>query len=108
MRRPLPLIALALLMAAAPARADLDGAVRAVKAQPKIIDAVADNAGNLWVTALPDQTIAWSAYAGILCKVVVPHHARIFLIKMVDATSVGASKKPTDWRLIGAANCAAQ
>ncbi len=99
-------VLLAALVAASPARATVDTAVAIVKQQPRVINAVPDNAGNLWVTVLPDSKVNWSAYAKLLCQVVVPQRARIFLIKVVDATTVPKSKSPQGWRLLGGANCA--
>jgi len=95
---------LAAMLAAVPALADQLSAVNAVKGMPKVLDAVPDNAGNLWVSVVPDPKIQWNDYAGIVCKVVAPHRARIFLVKMVDNSSVHG-KRPQDWRLIGGANC---
>ena len=101
-------VLLAALLTASPALADMQGAVNVVKHQPLVMDAVPDNAGNLWVTVLPNASVNWSVYAAQLCRVVVPQRARIFLIKVVDVTTVPKSKSPHDWRLLGGANCAVQ
>lgn len=99
-------VAAAALLAAAPALADVNTAVNLVKQQARVIDAVPDNAGNLWVSVLPDAGVNWNAYAALTCRIVVPQQARIFLIKIVDATTVHKSRNPHDWRLLGGANCA--
>jgi hypothetical protein len=96
--------ALAGLAAVAPALADVQSAVQSVKAIPRVIDAVPDPAGNLWVTVAPDPAVPWSQFAAVVCNVVRPHKARIFLVKMIDSGSVH-SKQPKDWRMIGGANC---
>jgi hypothetical protein len=101
------LLALALALAVLPARADQQSAVAAVKANPNVIDAIPDNAGNLWVTVPAKAGIDWSRFAGLTCMVVQPHGARIFLVKVVDALSVRGTKDPKKWRLLGGANCGA-
>jgi hypothetical protein len=103
-------VLVALVLAAAPARADMQTAINLIKHSPGVLDVVPDNAGNLWVTVLPNGNVNWSAYAAQMCRIVVPQKARIFLIKVVDATTVAKSKSKTsrDWRLLGGANCAAQ
>ena len=89
---------------AAPARADVDSAVKAVNALPGVVNSSPDSAGNLWVMVAPRAGVQWSQYAASVCLVVLPHHARIFLVKIIDVTSVH-SKIPKDWRMIGAASC---
>jgi hypothetical protein len=95
------------LSAAVPALA-ASPAVELVKRQPRVVNAVADHAGNLWVTVVPDARVPWNEFASILCKMVIPFHERIFLVKIVDLSSVGQSSTPRNWRLLGGANCAAQ
>jgi len=95
---------MAALSLAVPAWADIDSAVKAVGALPGVVNASPDSAGNLWVMVAPRAGVQWSQYAASVCLVVLPHHARIFLVKMIDVTSVH-SKVPKDWRMIGAASC---
>ena len=92
------------LAAASPVLADANSAAQAVQAMPGVIDAIPDNGGNLWVTVAPNPGVQWSKYAAMICQVVKPHQARIFLVKIIDKTSVH-SKSPKDWRMIGAADC---
>jgi len=87
-----------------PAQADINSAVKAVDALPGVLGANPDNAGNLWVMVAPNPGVQWSQYAAQVCLVVLPHHARIFLVKVIDAGSVH-SKAPKDWRMLGAASC---
>jgi hypothetical protein len=98
-------IILAAVLATSPALADQASAVAMVKQQMGVLDAVPDHAGNLWVKVLPNPGVDWSGYATALCTAIIPHHGRIFLIKVVDATSVKGSKKPQEWRMMGGANC---
>ncbi len=99
-------VVVALLLAASTALADERTAVAMIRHQPGVLNAVPDRAGNLWVSVLPNSKVNWSAYAQAMCRLVVPQRARIFLIKVVDATTVAKSKKPHDWHLLGGANCA--
>ena len=99
-------VVVALLLAASPALANEQTAINLVRHEPGVLNAVPDHAGNLWVSVLPNNSMNWGVYAKALCQVVVPQQARIFLIKVVDATTVAKSKNPHDWRLLGGANCA--
>ena len=98
-------ITMAALAFSTPALADLNSAVNMVKRLPQVLDAVPDNAGSLWVKVLPIPGADYMGYAKSLCTAIVPHHGRIFLVKIVDGTSVKSSKKPQDWRMLGGANC---
>ncbi len=81
-------------------------AVEFILRQPRVVNAVADHAGNLWVSVVPDNRVSWNQYASILCKMVVPFHERIFMVKIIDLNSVHQSSDPRYWRLLGGANCA--
>jgi len=98
-------LAIALALPAAPAWADQQSAIAAVRQNPNVVDAIPDNAGNLWVTVGADPKIDWNRFAMLTCTAVQPHHARVFLVKVVDAASVRLSKTPQKWRLLGGANC---
>lgn len=94
-----------LLAVVGPAKADQASAVAAARQLPLVLDAIPDPAGNLWVTVMQRPSVQWNALATQVCQVVVPHHARIFLVKIVDFNSVRTSKKPSDWHMLGGANC---
>ena len=98
------LVLMAALSLTVPARADVDSVIKAVDAMPGVVGVSPDSAGNLWVMVAPRAGVQWSQYAASVCQVVLPHHARIFLVKIIDVTSVH-SKLPKDWRMLGAASC---
>lgn len=87
-----------------PAQADQASAVKAVKAQPKAVDARADKSGNLYVLVKP-ESIQWSKYAQAMCSVVKPHQARIFRVRVVDVTKANYGKPEASWDRIGEAAC---
>ncbi|MGE5502789.1 MAG: hypothetical protein ACM31L_00050, partial [Actinomycetota bacterium] len=45
------------------ARADQSSAVQAARSQSKVIDALVDNGGTMWVSVKPDK-LAWDQFAG--------------------------------------------
>ena len=108
MRRLRSVLVLAGLLAAAPAAADVQTAVAMVRAEPGVLAAVPDGAGNLWVSVLANPQVNWNGYAQVICRMVVPQQARIFLVKVVDVNSTHQSRNPRTWKLIGGARCAAQ
>ena len=88
-----------------PAYADALSAMNAVDSIPGVLKSQVDNAGNMWVVVQNNPQTPWNKVSQNLCKVVIPHQARIFLVKIVDVTSVKQKSKPSDWSMIGAANC---
>ncbi len=99
--------ALVALLATNPALADLQSAVNAVRQLNGVLGAVPDNGGNLWVSVVPNPGTPWNQVAANICQVIKGQRSLIFLVKIVDYTSVRTSKKPGDWRKLGGANCAA-
>ena len=87
------------------AHADAQSAMNAVDAIPGVLKSQVDSGGNMWVVVQNNPQTAWTLVAQNLCKIVIPHQARIFLVKIVDVASVGQKSKPADWTMIGAANC---
>ncbi|HSV28731.1 MAG TPA: hypothetical protein VLL76_04205 [Candidatus Omnitrophota bacterium] len=92
------------LLAPLAAKADQVTAVQAVRGQPKVIDALVDNGGNMFVSVKNDRT-AWGQFATHLCNVVRPHQARIFRIQVVDVTTVAFGKPPSAWHKLAEARC---
>ncbi len=103
--RALVMAAAAVVFMVPAAMADQASAVKAVKAQPRVIDAVADASGNLFASVKPEAKVPWDQFASLLCGVVRPHQGRIFSVKVVDLTSVTPAKKPTEWRRLGESRC---
>lgn len=95
---------MAFLLAPLPALADQGTAVQAVREQPKVIDALVDNGGNLFVS-VKNSRASWEQFAAHLCNVVKPHQARIFRIRVVDVTTVAFGKPPSAWQALGEARC---
>ena len=102
--RPLLIAALAILASVGPAAADEVTALQAVRAQPRVIDAVIDNGGNLYVSVKPTAG-AWSQFGSHLCNVVRPHHARIFRVRVVDITTVAGGRPQATWKKLAEAKC---
>lgn len=98
------LLALAIILAGTPALADEGSAIRAVRGAPRAIDAITDQGGNMFVSVKAVKG-DWDGYAVQLCKMVQPHKARIFRIRIVDVASVTAGRKPADWTKLGEARC---
>jgi hypothetical protein len=96
-------LGLALSIPAA-AWADQASAIAAVRAQPRVIDATIDNGGNMYVSVKAEK-LPWDQYAVQLCNLVRPHQARIFVIRIVDLTTVTAGKRPGDWKVFAQATC---
>ena len=88
-----------------PAWADPQSAMAIVSTIPGILKAQEDTAGNLWVVVQNNPQTPWNQVANNICKIVIPHHARIFLVKIVDAASIVPKSKPASWPLLGGANC---
>lgn len=105
MRLGIPL-GLAFALAAAPAFADQASAVQAVRGLPKVIDAMADNQGNLYVSVKAEKQ-PWDQFATAVCNAVKPHKARIFTVRVVDVLTVAVSKKPASWKVLAESRCAA-
>jgi hypothetical protein len=87
------------------ALADSMSAVGAVRTLPGVLNAVDDGRGNLWVAVQNRAGAQWNAYATEMCKVIRPYRARLFLVKVVDFTTIRPKSKPKDWLLLGGANC---
>jgi hypothetical protein len=86
------------------ALADQATALQSVRAQPRVIDAIVDNAGNMFVS-VKGERVAWGQFADHLCAVVRPHQARIFRIRVVDITTVAAGQPPAAWKKLAEARC---
>lgn len=98
-------IAIVMLSAIAPAvRADQVSAIKAVRAQTRVIDVQADNTGNLYAFVKADK-LAWDQFAIYLCQMVKPHQARIFKVRVIDVTKANFSQNPNSWPRLGEANC---
>ncbi|CAA7611881.1 conserved exported hypothetical protein [Magnetospirillum sp. LM-5] len=95
---------LMLSMLAPSARADQVSAIAAVRAQPKVINAQADNSGTIYAFVKADKA-AWDQYAAYLCQVIKPHQARIFHIRIVDVTKANFSQNPNNWPRLGESAC---
>lgn len=93
-----------MLMVSGPALADQASAVRAVKAQPRVVDAQADNAGNMYVLVKPEK-VSWNLYASALCSLVRSHQGRIFRVRVVELTQANYSKPPATWPRLAEADC---
>ncbi|MEW5729630.1 MAG: hypothetical protein AB1918_17505 [Pseudomonadota bacterium] len=102
--RWLLMVAVSLWALGGTARADQATAIQAVRGQPRVIDALVDNAGNLFVSVKAERA-AWDQFANHLCEVVQPHRARIFRIRVVDVTTVAFGQPPTAWKKLGEARC---
>lgn len=105
MRLWLCLIAVSILLWTNGAQADPASAVAMVRAIPGVINASEDGGGNLWVEVQNRNGAQWNAYAASICTLIRPYHARIFLVKIIDFTTVRPKTKPRDWLMLGGANC---
>jgi len=105
MRMRTLLALLAMGLTATDALADADSVAAVVKTMPGVVSSQQDNAGNLFVMVNNAPGIDWTRYSAGICKVVIQHHARIFLVKMIDANTVRPRSKPRDWGMLGGANC---
>jgi hypothetical protein len=99
------ILSLILLLISIPAFADPQSAVQAVRSIPGVDNAFEDTGGNLFVLVRQNPSAQWNNVAVEICKIVRPHQARIFLVKMVDEATVAPKSKPKDWGLLGAASC---
>lgn len=99
------LLAGALLLSAPVAQADQVSALAAVRSQPKVVDVSADTQGNLYVL-VKAENISWPQYAAYLCKVVAPHQARIFRVRVIELTKAIRTQPPAKWDRMGEAACA--
>ena len=99
-------LAISLCLASVPALADPQSAMALINSIPGVLKAQEDPGGNLWVVVQnKNPQTQWNNVATNICKAVIPHHARIFLVKIVDAATIAPKSKPKDWALLGAANC---
>ncbi len=105
MKTLLLVLALPILLTATPARADQTAAAVIARQFPGVLATLPDNGGNLWVMVEPAAGATWNSLAAQICLAVRPAQARIFLVKVVDIASTRASKKSSDWKLLGGANC---
>ena len=87
------------------AQADPQSAMAAVREVQGVQQAQEDSSGNLWVMVQRQPNGNYDAAAAQICRMVIHHQARIFLVKMVDAQSVTHKSKPKEWVVMGAANC---
>lgn len=92
-------------LTAFPAWADPQAAMAIVSSIPGVLRAEEDTAGNLWVAVNDNHKTPWNTVATNICKIVIPQQARIFLVKIVDAASIAPKSKPSQWKMIGGANC---
>jgi hypothetical protein len=107
-RVPLALLALAAGLAAlggGAAKADEAGAIAQVRQVERVVDVGVDTHRNMWVIVKADSKVNWNAFASGVCSLVQPYGARIFLVKVVDSTSVPHSRDPAKWTMLGGANC---
>ena len=104
MLRSAAILALVCLIAL-PSRADPQAAMAIVSSIPGVLRAEEDTAGNLWVAVTDNPKTPWNTVANNICKIVIPQQARIFLVKIVDAASIAPKSKPSQWKMIGGANC---
>lgn len=98
------LAALLLVAAVVPARADQASAIAAVRQVYRVVDAKADTGGNLYVL-VKEENLDWGRYAAALCKLVKPHQARIFRVRMIELTKANNTKPPASWPRLGEAAC---
>lgn len=94
----------AAVLAWTPAQADQASALAMVKRQPKAVDALVDNSGNMYVLVKPEK-IQWGNYASAMCSVVKPHQARIFRMRIVELTKALYGKPPGTWERLAEADC---
>ena len=95
---------LCLMLAVLPARADQASAIAAVRAQPKVLDTQIDTRGNLFVV-VKNENISWDQYAAYMCVLVRPHQALVFVVQIIDMTSVGRGAKPAEWKRLAQVKC---
>lgn len=98
------LAALVAVSIAADALADEVSALRAVRSQPLVKEAALDGAGSLYVAVKADRA-GWGHYAGQVCQLVRPHHARILQVRIVDITTVSPAQPPTAWKRLAETKC---
>lgn len=103
--RRLGLAAVLCVMALVPARADQASALQSVRAQPRVVDAQMDNAGNMYVFVKPEK-LQWKMFAGAVCSLVKPHQGRIFRVRVIEVTQANYSKPPASWSRLAEASCA--
>lgn len=102
--RSVVLVLLLLAGSAGLAQATPDSALAKAKTLPDVVDARLDERGTLWLM-VKNQEANWDKYAAVTCKLMQPHHARIFAVRVVDFTSVGRFRTSEDWKQLGAAKC---
>ena len=89
---------------AVPARADQGSAIAAVRQQPRVVDVSADTQGNMYVL-VKAENLSWSQYAAYMCKVVAPHQARIFRVRIIELTKAARTQPAAKWDRLGEASC---
>lgn len=88
----------------APARADQVSAIAAVRQQPRVVDVSADTQGNMYVL-VKAENLSWQQYAAFMCKVVAPHQARIFRVRVIELTKAARTQPAAKWDRLGEASC---
>lgn len=88
----------------APAWADQASAIAAVRQQPRVVDVSADSQGNMYVL-VKAENLSWPQYAAFMCKVVAPHQARIFRVRVVELTKAVRTLPEAKWDRLGEASC---
>ena len=79
--------------------------MNAVRQQPKAVDVSVDKAGNMYILVKPEG-LKWSDYAAYMCKVVQPHKARVFRVRVIDITKAIRTQPADKWDRAGEAACA--
>lgn len=92
------------VLACTPAKADQASALATVKVQPKVVDSMVDNSGNMYVLVKPEQ-FQWGHYAAAMCSVVKPHQARIFRMRIIELGKAASGKPPGTWERLAEADC---
>lgn len=97
-------LAAAVMLAWMPAQADQATALAAVKRQPRVVDAMVDTSGNMYVLVKAEK-LSWGQYAAGMCGVVKPHQARIFRMRIIELTKANYSKPQGTWERLAEADC---
>ncbi|KAF0223727.1 MAG: hypothetical protein FD176_1753 [Rhodospirillaceae bacterium] len=104
MKRILFATAMMMMAVAAPARADQVSAIAAARQQPRVVDVSVDTQGNMYVL-VKAETLSWPQYAAFMCKVVAPHKARIFRVRVIELTKAARTQPAAKWDRLGEASC---
>jgi|AGTN01.1.fsa_nt_gi hypothetical protein len=102
--RRLGLAAVLCVLSLAPARADQASALESVRAQPRVVNAQMDTAGNMYVLVKPEK-VQWKMFAGAVCSLVKPHQGRIFRVRVIEVTQANYGKPPATWPRLAEADC---